>query len=100
MDPVLLSKVMSVSSSRCWSVDTYNPAPGVLPNVPGSNDYAGGFACELMLKDLRIAIEAAEKCNTNVALGKHALQIYAKLTETLARKDIGVIYRELLNRRL
>lgn len=39
MDPAMLSSIMSVSSSRCWSVDTYNPAPGVLPGVPSGNDY-------------------------------------------------------------
>lgn len=52
---------MKVSSSNCWSVDVYNPAPGVNPNVPASNNYNGGFACELMLKDLTIAKEIADK---------------------------------------
>ena len=69
MDAKLLSNIMSVSSSRCWSVDTYNPAPGVLPNTPVQNDYNTGFACELMLKDLRIAIDAAKRSNTHVAHG-------------------------------
>jgi len=27
LDPVLLSKIMNVSTSRCWSSDSYNPAP-------------------------------------------------------------------------
>lgn len=70
MDPKMLSSIMSVSSSRCWSVDTYNPAPGVMENVPSNNDYEGGFMVELMLKDLRIAIDAAERSNTNCILGK------------------------------
>lgn len=61
----MLSSIMSVSSSRCWSVDTYNPAPGVMENVPSSKEYDGGFAVELMLKDLRIAIDAAERSGAN-----------------------------------
>ena len=61
LDPKLLSKIMSVSSSRCWSVDTYNPAPGVMPNVPSSNNYDGGFVSELMLKDLNIAAEVSAR---------------------------------------
>jgi 3-hydroxyisobutyrate dehydrogenase len=47
---------MSVSSARCWSVDTYNPIPGYTPNAPAGRQYEGGFACDLMLKDLRLAL--------------------------------------------
>lgn len=60
MDSKLLTEVMKVSSSRCWSLDTYNPAPGVMENVPASRNYEGGFASELMLKDLSIAKSVAE----------------------------------------
>jgi 3-hydroxyisobutyrate dehydrogenase-like beta-hydroxyacid dehydrogenase len=56
MDSKILTNIMKVSSSRCWSVDTYNPVPGVMENVPSSRDYERGFACELMLKDLRLAL--------------------------------------------
>jgi 3-hydroxyisobutyrate dehydrogenase len=59
MDSKILTNIMKVSSSRCWSVDTYNPVPGIMENVPASRDYQGGFACELMLKDLRLAQGAA-----------------------------------------
>jgi 3-hydroxyisobutyrate dehydrogenase len=55
MDDTALAKVMSVSSSRCWSIDTYNPIPGYSPKAPAGNNYDGGFACELMLKDLKLA---------------------------------------------
>lgn len=65
MDPTMLSSIMSVSSSRCWSVDTYNPAPGVMANVPSSRDYEGGFMVELMLKDLGIAIDASKRSGTD-----------------------------------
>ena len=60
MDLKILSNIMSVSTGRCWSVDTYNPVPGVLENVPSSRDYDGGFACDLMLKDIGLALEAAK----------------------------------------
>jgi hypothetical protein len=30
MDPKLLYEVMRVSTARCWSVDTYNPVPGII----------------------------------------------------------------------
>ena len=39
LDPKLLADILGSATGRCWSVDTYNPCPGVLPNVPSSNDY-------------------------------------------------------------
>ena len=39
LDPKLLAKILGSATGRCWSVDTYNPVPGVMPNVPSSNNY-------------------------------------------------------------
>ena len=50
LDPKLLMSVINVSSGRNWSSDTYNPVPGLMPNVPPSNDYQGGFSCALITK--------------------------------------------------
>ncbi|CAK65104.1 unnamed protein product (macronuclear) [Paramecium tetraurelia] len=96
MDPAMLSSIMSVSSSRCWTVDTYNPAPGVMPNVPSNKDYDGGFMVELMLKDLGIGIEASRLSGTDTQLGQHAYQIYNKLNEHLGKKDFAIVYKELI----
>ncbi|CAD8210567.1 unnamed protein product [Paramecium octaurelia] len=96
MDPAMLSSIMSVSSSKCWSVDTYNPVPGVMPNVPSSKDYDGGFMVELMLKDLDIAIDASKKSGTDAQLGQHAQQIYNKLNEHFGKKDFAIVYKELI----
>ena len=43
MDTKVLSDILSVSTGRCWSVDSYNPVPGVMEGVPASRNYAGGF---------------------------------------------------------
>lgn len=43
IDPKVLSSILSVSTGRSWCVDTYNPRPGVLDNVPSNRDYQGGF---------------------------------------------------------
>lgn len=51
---------MNTASGRCWSSEVYNPCPGVMENVPASRGYEGGFACELMLKDLGLASDAAK----------------------------------------
>lgn len=60
MDLNILTNIMKVSSSRCWILDTYNPAPGVIENLPASHNYEGGFACDLMAKDLRLATTVAK----------------------------------------
>lgn len=64
MDLNVLTNIMKVSTARCWSIDTYNPVPGVMQGVPASRDYEGGFGCALMLKDLGLALEAAEQAGS------------------------------------
>lgn len=68
-----------MSCLRCWSSDTYNPAPGVMPNVPASRGYTGGFAVALMRKDLTLAVEAANNAKAPVPLGAAAHQLYSLL---------------------
>lgn len=60
MDAKKLAEVLSKSTARCWSVDTYNPVPGVMPNVPASRGWQGGFGVKLMAKDLGLANSAAQ----------------------------------------
>lgn len=79
----------------------YNPCPGVLENVPASRDYEGGFACELMLKDLGLAADAAEQSHANVPLGNHAKEIYTQLVNLgLNRKDFSIVYDALLHNKI
>src|SRR5690606_37870367 len=59
LDPKTLSDIIAKSSGRNWTTELYNPWPGVMPDVPASKDYAGGFGVDLMLKDLGLAAEAA-----------------------------------------
>lgn len=97
MDDKVLANIMSVSSARCWSVDTYSPIPGYFPQTPASRNYEGGFACDLMLKDLGLAIEAAESAEVKAKLGSLSKEIYSQLSAGgLGRKDFGVIYEQLL----
>lgn len=44
LDSKILAKIMNMSSGRCWSSEVYNPCPGIVPGVPSSNNYNGGFA--------------------------------------------------------
>ncbi|GJD63113.1 3-hydroxyisobutyrate dehydrogenase [Methylobacterium frigidaeris] len=72
-----LFDVASTSSGQCWSLTTYCPVPGPVPASPANNDYKPGFAAALMLKDLRLAQEAAAGSGAATPLGAHAEAIYA-----------------------
>ncbi len=55
---------------------SYCPLPGVGPTTPADNEYKGGFATGLMLKDLRLAMEAAETAGVDAQMGAHARELY------------------------
>ncbi len=72
-----LFDVASTSSGQCWSINTYCPVPGPVPTSPANNDYKPGFAAALMLKDLKLAQEAAQSSGAVTPLGASAMQLYA-----------------------
>ncbi|MEO5666984.1 MAG: 3-hydroxyisobutyrate dehydrogenase [Bdellovibrionota bacterium] len=82
LDPKVLSEVMAKSSGRNWSLEVYNPWPGVQENVPSSRGYSGGFGSKLMLKDLGLAREASQSSGASIPLGQKAFELYAKHCET------------------
>ena len=72
-----LFDVASTSSGQCWSLTSYCPVPGPVPTSPANTGYKPGFAAALMLKDLRLAQEAALAAGATTPLGAEAAQIYA-----------------------
>ncbi len=72
-----LFDVASTSSGQCWSLTSYCPVPGPVPTSPANLGYKPGFSAALMLKDLRLAQQAAESAGAAAALGRHAAEIYA-----------------------
>jgi 3-hydroxyisobutyrate dehydrogenase len=72
-----LFDVASTSSGQCWSLTTYCPVPGPVPTSPANNDYKPGFAAALMLKDLKLAQEAALASGASTPMGAEAAQLYA-----------------------
>ncbi|HEV2565221.1 MAG TPA: 3-hydroxyisobutyrate dehydrogenase [Microvirga sp.] len=72
-----LFDVASTSSGQCWSLTTYCPVPGPVPASPANNNYKPGFAAALMLKDLKLAQEAALASGASTPLGAEAAQLYA-----------------------
>lgn len=68
--------ISSKASGQNWSMTSYCPVPGVGPQSPSDNDYAGGFATALMLKDLRLAMAAADDVDADVPMGTRAAALY------------------------
>jgi 3-hydroxyisobutyrate dehydrogenase len=95
LDAQTFYDISSVSSGQCWSMTSYCPVPGVGPVTPADNGYEGGFAAGLMLKDLRLAMEAAEGAGATVALGEHACAIYEAFAKHNAGTDFSGIIRTL-----
>lgn len=85
LDPQTFYDISSVSSGQSWSMTSYCPLPGVGPATPADNDYQGGFAVALMLKDLKLAVEAAAGVNASVPMGSAAQALY----QVLANKGEG-----------
>jgi 3-hydroxyisobutyrate dehydrogenase len=77
LDAQTLLDISSKSSGQCWSLTSYCPVPGLVPTSPANSGYKPGFAAALMLKDLRLAQEAALSSGAATPLGAEAAQIYA-----------------------
>ncbi|KPF79308.1 3-hydroxyisobutyrate dehydrogenase [Novosphingobium sp. AAP93] len=69
--------ISSQASGQSWSMTSYCPVPGVGPASPADNDYQGGFATALMLKDLKLALAAAAQVGAQVPMGTRAEELYA-----------------------
>ncbi len=77
LDDQKLFDIASVSTASSWSLNSYCPVPGPVPTSPANRDYAGGFAAKLMLKDLRLAQQAALDVGAATPLGAEATALYA-----------------------
>jgi 3-hydroxyisobutyrate dehydrogenase len=71
-----LFDVASTSSGQCWALTSYCPVPGPVPASPANNNYKAGFASALMLKDLKLAQEAAAAAGATTPMGAAAAQLY------------------------
>jgi 3-hydroxyisobutyrate dehydrogenase len=73
--------IASQASGQSWSMTGYCPVPGVGPMSPADNDYQGGFAAALMLKDLKLAMEAAHSVHADVPMGQRAAELYQAFSD-------------------
>ena len=88
-----LFEVSASASGQCWSLTSYCPVPGPVPNAPSNRDYAPGFAASLMLKDLKLAQQAASAAGAATPLGAEAASLYQRINDAgLAGKDFSAAF--------
>ena len=73
--------ISSKASGQSWSMTSYCPVPGVGPETPADHDYEGGFAAALMLKDLKLAIDAAHSAGAYTPMGGEAGELFQRFVD-------------------
>ncbi len=96
LDRQAMFDVVSTSSGCSWSMDTYCPAPGIGPESPADNDYAPGFAAELMLKDLNLSQMAAQTADADTPMGQAAAALYDQFVQN--EDGLGKDFSAMLTR--
>lgn len=74
--------ISSKASGQNWSMTSYCPVPGVGPESPADHNFEGGFASALMLKDLRLAMDAAREMGARVPMAEQAEEQYSDFVST------------------
>jgi 3-hydroxyisobutyrate dehydrogenase len=91
--------IASKASGQNWSLTSYCPWPGPVPTAPSNRGYEGGFAAAMMLKDLKLAQEAAIGADADTPLGGASQALYAELVERgQGMKDFSFILEMLRGR--
>lgn len=99
LDPGVLSTIMCKSSGNNWSLERYNPWPGVMENTPASRGYEGGFMTRLMVKDLGLAMALAEHAHSAVPMGALARNLFnLHASQSRESKDFSSILELYLDK--
>ncbi|WP_210396931.1 3-hydroxyisobutyrate dehydrogenase [Motiliproteus sediminis] len=94
LDPAVLSEIMLKSSGRNWSLEVYNPVPGVQEGSAASRNYEGGFMTDLMCKDLGLAMEASQSSGSPVPMGSAARGLFnLHQSQGNGRLDFSSVFR-------
>jgi len=94
LEPQTLFEISAKSSGQCWALTSYCPVPGPVPGSPANRDYAPGFTAAMMLKDLRLAQQAAGASAVATPLGAAAANLFQLFVdEGAGGLDFSAIYR-------
>lgn len=93
LDTQKLFDISSKSSGQSWAMTSYCPVPGPVAAAPSNRDYQAGFTADMMLKDLKLAQQAAQAAGAVTPLGAEAAALYQLLASAgLGPKDFSVMF--------
>jgi 3-hydroxyisobutyrate dehydrogenase len=99
LDPKKLHEVLELSSGHSWVTEKYLPVPDIIDNVPANHQYHAGFSNKMMLKDLKLALNASDAENLHLSLTEKATALYEMLCQTeLNHLDFSSIYEFIKNK--
>jgi 3-hydroxyisobutyrate dehydrogenase len=91
-----LFDISSKSSGQCWSMTNYCPVPGPVPSSPANRGYQAGFTADMMLKDLKLAQQAAQGAGAATPMGANAAALYALMVNAgNGAADFSAMFRFL-----
>ena len=94
LDAQTFYDISSKASGQSWSMTSYCPVPGVGPETPADRNYDGGFAAALMLKDMKLAMEAAKAVGAYTPMGGEAEELYQRFVDRGgAGKDFSALIK-------
>jgi 3-hydroxyisobutyrate dehydrogenase len=94
LDAQKMFEISSKSSGQCWSMTSYCPVPGPVPSSPANRNYQPGFTAAMMMRDLKLAQDAATAVGARTPLGTDAFKIYSQYVESGgADRDFSGIIR-------
>jgi 3-hydroxyisobutyrate dehydrogenase len=100
LDAQRLFEISSKSSGQCWSMTNYCPVPGPVPTSPANRDYKAGFTAEMMLKDLKLAQQAAQGAGATTPMGANAAALYGLMVNAgNGPADFSAMFRFISGRK-
>lgn len=78
LDKNVLAQVIQSSSGGSWMSQNLMPVPGIVESAPSSHGYKAGFPLAMIMKDLGLGIDAAEKTGIVPSMANTAMQHYEK----------------------
>lgn len=76
LEPQTLFDISSNASGSCWAMLNHLPVPGIVETAAANRDFKPGFAVDMMLKDLRLAQQAAQDVGAATPMGAEAAALF------------------------
>jgi 3-hydroxyisobutyrate dehydrogenase len=92
LDPKVFWEIVSVSSGRSWSQQTWYPVPDIIPTAAANNNFEATFRVDLAAKDVGLALAAGEQTGVKLPAARLvAAQLQELIDEGYADRDCTLV---------